>query len=113
MAHYDLREYLDKLEKAGEFRRHDGAVDSKFEAGAIVQRIAEEGGPAIQFKNVDGGPEGASLVGGTMNRGSRRIWSKVAHALEIDPQMTYHALLEEVVRRMESTVKPMLVRTGP
>lgn len=113
MAHYDFREYLDKLEKAGEFRRHDGAVDTKLEAGAIIQRLAEQGGPAIQFTNVDGGPEGASLVGGTMNRGSRTIWAKVAHVLEVDPQLTYHALLDEVVRRMDSTVKPMLVRTGP
>lgn len=113
MAHYDFREYLDKLEKAGELRRHDGAVDAKFEAGAIIQRLAEQGGPAIHFTQVDGGPEGATLVGGTMNRGTKFTWAKVAHALEVDPQQTYHSLLEEVVRRMDATVKPLQVRTGP
>lgn len=83
MAHYDFREYLDKLEKAGELRRHDGAVDAKFEAGAIIQRLAEQGGPAIHFTQVDGGPEGATLVGGTMNRGTKFTWAKVAHALKL------------------------------
>ena len=48
-----------------------------------------------------------------MNRGSKSIWGKVAAALEIDPAVSYHALLEEVVRRLDSTVKPMQVRTGP
>lgn len=113
MAHYDLREYLQKLDKAGEFRRHDAAVDSKFEAGAIIQRIAEQGGPAVQFTNVPGGPAGASLVGATTNRGSRLIWSKVAHALEIDPQTGYQDMLDEVVRRLDATVKPMQVKSGP
>ncbi|MCX7178829.1 MAG: UbiD family decarboxylase [Proteobacteria bacterium] len=113
MAHYDLREYLEKLDKAGEFRRHTAAVDTKLEVGAIAQRIAEKGGPAIQFTGVAGGPDGASLVGATMNRGSRQTWAKVAHTLEMDPLTSYHAMLEEVVRRMDSTVKPMQVRTGP
>jgi len=113
MAHYDLREYLEKLDKAKEFRRHATAVDTRFEAGAIIQRLAEQGGPAIQFTRVNGGPDGATLVGGTMNRGSRQTWAKVAHTLEMDPLSSYHALLEEVVKRMDSTVKPMQVRNGP
>lgn len=113
MAHYDLREYLEALDKAGEFRRYDAAVDSKLEAGAIIQRMAERGGPAIQFTNVEGGPAGASLVGGTVNRGSRSIWAKVAHALELDPLSTYHAILDDVVRRLDAAVKPMQVKSGP
>lgn len=113
MAYYDLREYLGKLEEAGELRRHDGAVDTKFEVGAIVQRLAEQGGPAIHFTRVEGGPEGATLVGGTMNRGSKFTWAKVAHVLEVDPQQHYHRLLDEVVRRVAVAVKPLQVRSGP
>lgn len=48
-----------------------------------------------------------------MNRGSRYTWSKVAHALEIDHLSSYHVMLDEVVRRLDATVKPMQVRSGP
>ena len=36
MAYHDLREYLEALDKAGEFRPSSREVDAKWEAGAIV-----------------------------------------------------------------------------
>ena len=113
MAYHDLREYLEALDKAGEFRLSTREVDAKWEAGAIVQRLAEEGGPCVQFSEVKDAPAGWSLVGATMNRGAKGTWSKVACALEMDATATYHSLLDEVVRRMDSSVKPMQVRSGP
>jgi len=113
MAYHDLREYLEALDKAGEFRPSSREVDAKWEAGAIVQRLAEEGGPCVHYVNVKGAPDGWSLVGATMNRGTKGTWSKVASALEIDATTTYHTMLDEVVRRMDSSVKPMQVRSGP
>lgn len=113
MAFYDLREYLEKLEQAGEYRNCVDAVDMKYEAGAIIQRAAERGGPAIRFSGVSSAVPGASFVGGLTNRGSRFLWSKVAHALEFDPLASYHDLLDEVVRRLDATVKPMQVKSGP
>ncbi|MFO1376323.1 MAG: UbiD family decarboxylase [Steroidobacteraceae bacterium] len=113
MPHNDLRDYLARLDHAGQFRRYDAAIDTRFEVGAVAQRIAEKGGPAIQFNGLKGGVAGVSLVGATMNRASRSIWAKVAHVLELDPSIRHAALLEEVVRRIESPVKPMQVRSGP
>lgn len=113
MPHYDLREYLGRLEEAAELRRVEKPVDSNLEVGAIVQRIAECGGPALHFTAVSGASDGSSLVGALMNRGSRFTWSKVAHLLELDPAMPYVALVDEAVKRIESPVKPMLVRSGP
>lgn len=113
MPHTDLRDYLENLDKAGEFRRYDAAIDTRFEVGAVAQRIAEKGGPAVQFTGVQGGPAGASLVGATMNRGSQSIWGKLARVLDLEPTIKHPALLDEVVRRLDSSVKPMQVRSGP
>ena len=113
MPHHDLRDFLDALDGAGELRRHDAAVDTHLAMGAVVQRIAEKGGPAVQFTALSQGPAGASLVGGTLSRGTKNIWAKVAVALGLDPQIRHPALLEELVKRLEAPVKPMQVRNGP
>lgn len=111
MAHYDLREYLDRLEAEGELTRIDSEVDPTLEAGAIVQRLAERGGPAVHFRNLKG-VEGASLVGGTLSRGARGIWSKTAIALDLPADTTYRALVDEVVKRADSAIKPLQVKSG-
>lgn len=112
MAHFDLREYLEKLEAAGELRRIEADVDPNLEVGAITQRLAERGGPAAHFVNVNGAGHGVSLIGGSMARGSAGLWSKVAVALEIDHMSEYRDVLDEVVRRCESPIRPMQVDGG-
>ena len=101
MAHYDLREYLDRLEAEGELTRIDSEVDPTLEAGAIAQRLAERGGPAVHFRNLKGFT-GASLVGATLSRGARGIWSKTAIALDLPADTPYRALLEEIVKRADT-----------
>ena len=112
MAHYEFRDYLEALAGHGELRRVDEAVDAKLEVGAIAQRIAEKGGPALHFTNVLGAPEGATLVGASMNRGSKSMWSKIAIALGVDPAIRHNDLLEEAVKRLDASVKPLQVRSG-
>lgn len=112
MSYYDLREYLQRLEDAGEYRAVDIAVDRHLEAGAIAQRLAEAGGPAVHFRNIRDEGNGATLVGGTMSRGSRWLWAKVAIALGLPPETAHRDLLEEVVRRREAPIRPMEIRKG-
>lgn len=112
MAHYEFRDYLEALERNDELRQVDDAVDPRLEVGAIAQRIAEKGGPAIHFKNVIGAPEGATLVGAAMNRGSKFTWSKIAIALGMDPTIRHNDLLEEAMKRLDASVKPLQVKTG-
>ena len=81
MAHFDLREYLEKLEAAGELRRIEADEDRNLEVGAITQRLAERGGPAAHFSNVKGAGHGVSLIGGSMARGSAGLWSKVDNSI--------------------------------
>lgn len=111
MAHYDLREYLDRLEAEGELVRIDAEVDPMLEAGAIAQRLAERGGPAVHFRTLTGCP-GGSLVGGTLARGQRTLWSKAAVALDLPVDTPYRALLDDIVKRLDSPIKPLQVKGG-
>jgi phenylphosphate carboxylase alpha subunit len=112
MPYFDLREYLDALEEVGELQRVTAEVDPNLEVGAVAQRIAERGGPAVHFQNVIGAGHGISLLGGMMGRGSKGLWSKTAVALELDPLARYHDVLEQVWRRTESPIRPIQVAGG-
>lgn len=112
MSYFDLREYLEALEKAGELHRVSAEVDPHLEMGAVAQRLAERGGPAVHFQNVKGAGSGVTHVGGMMSRGQKGLWSKVAIALEIDPLAEYRDVLQEVWRRTESPIRPMHVGGG-
>ncbi|MCH8111724.1 MAG: UbiD family decarboxylase, partial [Proteobacteria bacterium] len=112
MSYFDLREYLEALEKAGELHRVPAEVDPNLEMGAVAQRLAERGGPAVHFQNVKGATSGVTHVGGMMSRGQAGLWSKVAIALELDPLAAYRDVLEEVWRRTESPIRPMHVGGG-
>lgn len=112
MAFYDLREYLQKLEECGELSRIDAEVDADLEVGAITQRIAEKGGRAAHFLNVKGASNDATLVGGSMNRGSKYLWAKVAIAFDCEPDIHYRDLLDKVIRRLEAPIKPLQVKSG-
>lgn len=112
MALYDLRDYLSKLEEAGELCRIEAEVDSHLEVGAIVQRLAERGGPAAQFLKVRGAGSGVTLLGGMMSRGARGVWTRVALALDMDATAGYREILDEFVKRVEAPIKPLQVGGG-
>jgi UbiD family decarboxylase len=113
MAHYDFREYLQKLAEGGELVEVSAAVNPEFEMGAICQRIAERGGPAAHFKNVEGAGYGLTYVGASMGRGANGLWSKLAIALDAEAGQAYPDLLEELHRRWEAPIRPFQVGSGP
>ncbi len=112
MPYFDLRQYMDALEEAGELQRVASEVDPHLEVGAVAQRIAERGGPAVHFQTVKGAAHGVSLLGGMMSRGRKGLWSKTAVALELDPMTRYREVLEQVWRRTESPIRPIQVGGG-
>ncbi|MGC9291196.1 MAG: UbiD family decarboxylase [Acidobacteriaceae bacterium] len=61
MAYYDLREWTQKLDKAGELRRIGEEVDPILEIAEITDRVCKAGGPALLFENVKGHP-GAKVL---------------------------------------------------
>lgn len=63
MAYYDLREWMQKLDKAGELKRIREAVDPVLEIAEITDRVSKSGGPALLFENVQGHPGAKVLMG--------------------------------------------------
>ena len=51
MAYRSLREFLDRLEGAGELVRVKERVDPVLEMAALADRAAKQGGPALLFEN--------------------------------------------------------------
>ncbi len=54
MAYKDLREFISRLEKAGELRRIAAEVDPVLEITEITQRVTRSGGPALLFERPRG-----------------------------------------------------------
>jgi 4-hydroxy-3-polyprenylbenzoate decarboxylase len=81
LAYYDLREWIQKLDKSGELKRTSEEVDPVLEIAEITDRVSKSsvsGGPALLFENVKGHP-GAKVL---MNQfGSER---RMRMALGVD-----------------------------
>lgn len=112
MAHLDLREFLLALDQAQELHRIDAEVNPHLELGAIAQRLAETGGPAVQFRKVTGAAAGVSMVAGLLGRGRAGLWSRAAVALGLSPEAGYRDVRDEIVRRCESAIRPIEVSGG-
>lgn len=94
MAHTDLREFLKRLEKAGELKRITAPVDPTLEISEITQRVVRAGGPALLFENPTRGDMPLAInVFGTERR--------MAMALGVDS-------LDEIGQRIASMLKPEL-----
>jgi 4-hydroxy-3-polyprenylbenzoate decarboxylase len=54
LAYKDVREFIDRLESAGELRRILEPVDPRFEITEITDRVTKRGGPALLFERPKG-----------------------------------------------------------
>ncbi len=65
MAYRSLREFLDRLDRAGELVRVTDPVDPVLEMAALADRAAKQGGPALLFENPRSGklPVAMNLFG--------------------------------------------------
>lgn len=70
--HSDLREFLERTERAGELLRVPG-VDWDLEMGALAEAVchAKSEAPAILFENVPGYPEKMGVLSGATNSSKR------------------------------------------
>ncbi|MER7796416.1 UbiD family decarboxylase [Microbacterium sp. NPDC096154] len=71
--HRDIRELIDRFDKAGQVTRVAG-VDETLELGTLIELIAHqagEGGPAVLFEDVKGGSRGNRVLSGATNSARR------------------------------------------
>jgi 4-hydroxy-3-polyprenylbenzoate decarboxylase len=75
-----LRDYLHRLDRAGELRRIAVAVDAELEIAAITDRVSKAGGPALFFEQVRGYPwPVATNLFGSLRR---MAWALGAESME-------------------------------
>lgn len=91
MPYKSLREFIERLEQAGELVRISEAVDPELEITEISDRVMKAGGPALLFENVKGS-KFPLLINGF---GSKK---RMAWALGVDS-------LTEITDRIESLLK--------
>lgn len=102
MPYYDMRQYLRRLDEAGQLVRVAKPVSPDLEVGMLCRELADRRGPAALLENV-GGASMPVLVNlfGTRER--------AAMALEIEES----ALLSHWRRALDAPVPPVIVDQGP
>jgi len=101
----DLRSFIVALESSGELARVTVEVDWNLEIGAIVERNFRERGPALLFENVKG-YRTPLFVGGL------QTLRRIAIALEMDPDSSEEAIIRDYVRRIQTPLRPRVVKSG-
>jgi len=102
MPFSDLREFVNKLDDAGELARVRKEVDPKYEVGAICKTIHDKGRQALFFEKVRGCsmPVATELLG---------TFKRIAIAIDADEK----DLFTEVMERTKGSIEPTIVSDGP
>jgi len=116
----EFREYLDDLKEAGELKEINETVDWDLQASAICAMSQRVGGPAVRFNKVKD-DMGIPLVGsvycgpGFMDwpQQERRMQGRIAMGLGLEPDTDYDELLETILDRKQSAIRPIEVDSGP
>jgi 2,5-furandicarboxylate decarboxylase 1 len=103
MPYRDLREFLDRLEEAGQLRRVTRPVATEFEIAAGIRHMSDIKGPALLFENVVGHdmPVAGSLFADR---------AKALLALEVATPSDGN---EKFLQGLHNPIKPRLVDSGP
>ncbi len=75
MAYRSLRDFLERLERAGELVRVREPVDPVLEMAALADRAAKEGGPALLFERVTGKPGAMPVAMNLFGTRRRTSWA--------------------------------------
>jgi 4-hydroxy-3-polyprenylbenzoate decarboxylase len=115
MAYRDLRQFLTRLDEAGEIQHVTREVDWNLEMGAIIRHAYDLKAPAPLFERIKGYPSGRRVIGGSMamSRKPKAPYARLATALEMNPESSPLEIMDEYIARRKNPIKPVLVRTGP
>jgi len=115
MAYRDLRQFLTRLDEAGEIQHVTREVDWNLEMGAIIRHAYDLKAPAPLFERIKGYPSGRRVIGGSMamSRKPKAPYTRLALALEMNPESSPLEIMDEYIARRKNPIKPVLVRTGP
>ena len=116
----DFRDFLDVLKDEGELHEIDEVIDWDLQASAVCAMSQRVGGPAIRFNNVKDYP-GMPLVGSVYSgpgfiewpQQTRRMQGRIAMGIGLESETPYEELLETIIDRKKSGIRPIEVEEGP
>lgn len=116
----EFREFLADLKDAGELNEIDETIDWDLQAGAVCAMSQRVGGPAVQFNNVRDYPE-IPLVGSVFcgpgfidwPQQKRKMQGRISLGLGLDNDTHYDELMETIIDRKKSSIRPIEVENGP
>src|SRR5574340_626629 len=112
MAHKDLREWIEIMERDGELRKINGA-DWNLEMSGITEMLYREGKrpvPALLFDDIPGYPKGHRALFGFMS--SPRRFSKALNLPAANDGLAAVQGLRDKLRSLQM-LPPKLVDSGP
>lgn len=104
----DNRQFLAALEKSGDVARIKEEVDWDGEVGALVRRSMERKAQAIYCEKIKDYPSGYTIFGAPIATHRR-----LAVALGLKPETPLKETQHHYEKRIESPIKPILVKEGP
>ncbi|MDP2731222.1 MAG: UbiD family decarboxylase [Dehalococcoidales bacterium] len=107
MAYTDNRKFIEALDKTGDIVHIKQEVDWDLEVGAIGRLAYQREGPAIVFENIKDYP-GHRIFSGMLG-----TFRRVAIALDMPPETPIRDIYAEYAKRIEKTVKPVVVDSAP
>lgn len=116
MAIQDLRDFLDLLDRHGELQRIKEEVDWNLEMGAITRHCYDIGAPAALFENIKGYSDGYRALGapmGTSSKPGHSLYARTALALGLGPETPVKEIMQSYLKRKETPIKPIVVKSGP
>jgi UbiD family decarboxylase len=104
---FDLRSFIERLDKEGELAKVKAEVDWKYELGAIAFKcLGPPAGPALLFEKV----KESSIP---LFTGGLLTVKRLAISLDLNPQTDEKSLILEGAKRLEKPIKPIVAPTGP
>lgn len=110
MGFRDVREWMEKLEPEGEFKRIKAEVNWNREIGTIARKVSDKMGPALLFENIK---DHKTTQCTKVFFGSLGSYGRIAMMLDLPKDTSIKELIEVTRRRFKEPIKPTLVSTGP
>ncbi len=110
MAYQSLREWIAKIEEAGELKRITAEVDWDLELGGIARRVSNQGGPALLFENIKDYHNTACRKLFLNATGSRE---RMAMAVGLPRETGWRGITEFIKDRLDQLIEPVKVASGP
>jgi len=116
----EFRVFLEDLQEEGELKEIDKEIDWELQSSAVCAMSQRVGGPAVKFNNVKGYPDiplvGSIFCGPGMYywpQLPRRMHGRIAMGLGLENDTHYDELLETILDRKKSAIRPIEVESGP